>query len=117
MILFISTTNREKIIIALKKNNKVIRQIEEPAEKTQSEKLLFVIDKILKQNKNKLIDLKAIEVENQGNSFTALRIGILTANALGYALNIPVYETGQTLKTKRFKPLVPKYDSEPKIGR
>ncbi|MFH0973018.1 MAG: hypothetical protein V1768_03475 [Patescibacteria group bacterium] len=59
----------------------------------QAEKLLPAIDKLLKKNKIKLSDIKKIQVENQGGSFTALRIGVVTANALGYALGIPVEGT------------------------
>ncbi|HBQ51259.1 TPA: hypothetical protein DD690_04750 [Candidatus Daviesbacteria bacterium] len=36
--------------------------------------------------------LKAIEVETGPGSFTGLRVGVSVANALGFALNIPVNE-------------------------
>lgn len=88
--------------------------------RTQAEKLLPSIAKLLKANQLKLSDLKGIEAANRGGSFTSLRIGAVTANALGYALAIPVKgENGRAekFKSKRlnFNLVKPRYDSEPKI--
>ena len=78
----------------------------------------------LKIRVNDLVDfkeniyLKKIKVENIGGSFTALRIGITTANALGYALNIPVEgtKTNQTKKNKlEFSVVEPMYEREADI--
>jgi len=52
--------------------------------------LLVKIDKILSQNQVKLDNLKAVIVNQGPGSFTGLRVGISTANALAYALKIPV---------------------------
>ncbi len=92
MILYIDTTQGKDIEIAIKKGNEVLVEKKFEADRRQAEKLLPEIDKLLKKNKIKLSDLEKIEVENRGGSFTALRIGIVTANALGYALGIHVIE-------------------------
>ncbi len=55
-----------------------------------SEKLLLKIDQFLTGNGVKFKDLKAIVTNRGPGSFTGLRVGIATANALGYALKIPV---------------------------
>ena len=52
--------------------------------------MLVKIDKILSQNQVKLDNLKAVIVNQGPGSFTGLRVGISTANALAYALKIPV---------------------------
>ncbi|MFA6393754.1 MAG: hypothetical protein WCW25_02695 [Patescibacteria group bacterium] len=73
----------------------------------QAEKLLPLIDSVLNSYKRKITEIAKkkknyelriknygfitmIEVVNRGGTFTSLRIGVATANALGYALNVPV---------------------------
>lgn len=58
-----------------------------------SRELLIKIDEFLRQNKVRLKDLKAIAVFRGPGSYTGLRIGISTAQALGFALDIPVFGT------------------------
>ena len=90
MILIIDTTDNEVIKLALAENKKVIDRMEFKARREQSEKLLPGIDKLLKKNKLNWRAVKLIKVANRGGSFTSLRIGVATANALGYALRIKV---------------------------
>ena len=64
--------------------------------------------------------MKKIKVENYGGSFTSLRIGVITANALAYALKIPVEANSKiNHKNKKFglySIVEPVYDREPNIG-
>jgi tRNA A37 threonylcarbamoyladenosine modification protein TsaB len=90
MTLYINTKEKNKLIVALKSDDKVIKQKEVVGEKASGEKLLIAIDEIIKEAKIKLTDLKKIEVENKGDSFTSLRVGVTVANALGFTLSIPV---------------------------
>jgi len=128
MILFINTTLNNEIELALKKDGKILACQNFSAPHQQSEKLLPGIDKLLKKNKIKLSDLTGIEVENRGGSFTSLRIGVVTANALGFALKIPVcpkitnYKLQITnknqkskIKNQKFSIVEPAYDREPNI--
>ncbi len=118
MILFIDTSDQAKVIIALKQGQVVLAQKKFLAPKRQAEKLLPAINLLLRGMKKKLTDLKGIEVADSGSSFTALRIGVLTANALGFALNIPVKAASQakTLSRNKIKVVAPKYDKMPNIG-
>ena len=59
-------------------------------QKLGSQVLLPMIVKILKKNKLKFSELTAIEVNVGPGSFTGTRVGVAVANALGYALNLPV---------------------------
>lgn len=94
MLLYIDTTLNDKIKIALfsKKNNKYFLLSSKyiATKRQQSEKLLPVIINLLKKNNLEFKDLKMITVSNEGGSFTSLRIGVVTANALAYALGVKV---------------------------
>jgi len=118
--LYINTTSHEEIIIALRSGARVIIEKKIIAPRRQAEKLVPAIDNLLKAQKVKLAELKKIVVANYGGSFTALRIGVITANALAYALRIPVEaETSTKIKNKKFgrySLVEPEYDREPIIG-
>jgi len=121
MILYIDTTKGNKIEIALKEGDRVVVRKEFEAKYSQAEKLLPAVDKMLASKKIKLSDLKAVEIANEGNantSFTALRIGVVTANALGYALGIPVEGLGGKARSKKFSKfdvIEPAYSKNPNI--
>ena len=119
MTLYINTSSRDEIVIALLNGEETLSIKKIKAEKKQSEKLLPAIDKLLKLKKVKLCDLDKIVVANYGSSFTSLRIGVVTANALGYALNIPVESEDGLGKVKKFLGhfiVEPCYSAEPNIG-
>jgi len=143
MILYIDTTNGTHIIIALAQKATVLEHKKIKAKYRQSEKLLVEINKMvsetfdrfrkpLKVHKN--VDLKLIQgivVVNGPGQFTATRIGVATANALSYALNIKITslradEFGsiedmvsngwEKLKKIKNKSIIePVYDREPNI--
>ena len=122
MILFIDTTKGDGIKIALKNGREAIAEKKFMARYCQAEKLLPAIDKMLAGRKIKLSDLTAIEVASRGDAgtgFTALRIGVVTANALGYDLGIPVRgHSGAKDKRKKslkFDVIEPIYNKEPNI--
>lgn len=88
MILKIDST-KEEICVQLvdEKGKKDALKIKQ---KLGSQVLLPAIVTILKKNKTKLQELSAIEVNKGPGSFTGTRVGVSIANALGFALNIPV---------------------------
>ena len=55
-----------------------------------SQKLLPFIDEILKKTGTSINQITEIEVNPGPGSFTGLRVGVSVANALGWALKIPV---------------------------
>jgi len=117
MILYINTASQIEIEVGLKVEGIFVVKSKIEAERTQSEKLIPVIENILKKNKFKLKDIEGIEVENSGGSFTSLRIGTATANALGFSLGVPVRgAVGQTKKVGEINIVEPIYDREPEIG-
>lgn len=126
MTLFINTASYDEVVIALKTDEgKKIKTKKFKAPRQQAEKLLPAVDKLIKTINKSLSDLKKIHVVVAGGSFTSLRIGVVTANALAYALNIPVEAVsldGEILKNiqdKKFATyniVTPQYDKEPNIG-
>ena len=91
--LFIDTVLRPGVLIALKSGGEIVIQNFYPGNREQAEKLLPSIEQLLTEAGLKLFDLEKIEVVNCGGSFTSLRLGVVIANALGYALGVPVSGT------------------------
>ena len=92
MILYINTKEQNKISVALKNKGKVIKSLS-AKNKFGSQVLLPLIVKILNcadTSKVYIRNIRNIEMETGHGSFTGLRVGVSVANALGFALNIPV---------------------------
>lgn len=119
MTLYINTASKDEMIIALRDGKQSFEKKIKTAH-DQSEKLLPAIEAHLKAKQAKLGDLKKIVVVSRGGSFTSLRIGVITANALAYALKIPVEAAEKTGKKNkkfgRYSIVEPDYDREPNIG-
>lgn len=97
MILSINTKNQQVVMVSLRKDGKVVKSLSESRE-YGSQVLLSLIEKLLKSQKMALKDLEGIEVETGPGSFTGLRVGVSVANALGFALGIPV--NGKKIETE-----------------
>ena len=133
MILFINAADGKNIFIALAQGDSVIINKTVQAQYKQAEKLLPEIDKLLRLSKKKLNQLKGIVVVTGPGPFTALRIGIITANTLSWALKIPIvglklteFDDNTDLITKgaiKFKKssskniIMPFYGKEPNITK
>jgi tRNA A37 threonylcarbamoyladenosine modification protein TsaB len=104
MILYINTIEKDKVIIALKKGNLFFVKKTFKTKYNESERLIPEIKKFLENKKIVLKKIKKIEVENiskKDTGFTALRIGVVIANALAYGLNIPVESSGDNFSKKK----------------
>lgn len=62
--------------------------------KAQAEQILNVIEQLLSQAKITKKSIDYIAIANGPGSFTGLRVGVSAAQALAYALNIPVVAVG-----------------------
>jgi len=85
MKLYISTASHTELILELRSGKEILATRTIDANHKQAEKLLPELEAMLKRTKIKLSEIKEILVENEGEGFTALRIGVTTANALAYA--------------------------------
>lgn len=96
MILHIDTKDQKKVRVEIREKKEVISKLTAENE-YGSQALLPLIEKVLQGAGCKLQDLKEIKVETGPGSFTGIRVGVAVANALGYALNIPV--NGKKIET------------------
>ena len=85
MKLFIDTSDSQKTIVGLDD-----QRLGKSTGIDKSQQTLGLINQILKKNKKKMTDITEIEVNLSPGSFTGLKVGVAIANALGFALDIPV---------------------------
>jgi len=85
MRLFIDTSDSEKIVVGIDGE-----MFESQSRKEKSQALLGFIDEILVKKGKKISDVTEIKVVIGPGSFTGLRVGVSVANAIGWALSIPV---------------------------
>jgi tRNA threonylcarbamoyl adenosine modification protein YeaZ len=134
MILFIDTS-QDKTIIALGKDERIISRKIWQTRYQQSETLLPAINQLLKKNRFSLKNLTSLIVNSGPGSYTGLRVGIATANALSFGLKIPLIEIkniqkmgmrklfeigSKRLKNKKFKVgdiVIPFYGKKPQITK
>ncbi len=117
MDLYIDTSTNEYIYIAVFKDGVLVCEDKVLAKYRQAEKLLASIDSLLKINKLQIKKIKKIKVNNEGEGFSALRIGVVTANALAYGLGVLVESSGGAkIKFNDYSIVRPSYSQEPNIG-
>ena len=85
MILDIDTANNKKIVVKLG-DLQLVRIIKVG----ETKKLLSLIDKNINDTGSSINRIEEIKVNLGPGSFTGLRVGVAVANALGWALKIPV---------------------------
>ena len=88
-VLYIDTSNNQRIIIGLEINSKKDEIIKEVG-KRNSHLVLSLVDEILKKFNLSTKGLTAIEINLGPGSYTGLRVGVAIANSLGTVLHIPI---------------------------
>ena len=104
----------------------VVAREEWQADRTLAETIATRIERLLRSHTRSFSDIARIRVHAGPGGFTTLRIGVVTANALGYALGVPVEGVvGPLTSLKELVehpaagttkgPVVPIYDRPPHI--
>lgn len=89
IILTIDTSSNKEIKVTLVIDGKE-KGITQKIGPNKAQVILPLIDKLIIKHKITLSDVHSIEVNTGPGSFTGLRVGIAVANALSFALKIPV---------------------------
>ena len=114
--LFIDTVSQTGVTVVIKQADKLITERFWAGDRQQAEQLLPSILELLTEQQLGWSDLEVIQVANQAGSFTSLRIGVVTANALAYALGLSVTGTsGQSLQSDSYQIVEPEYSGQPNI--
>ena len=87
--LFIDTSSNKEIKVGLEIRGKVI-WLKKAIGKDRAQAVMPLVDQLLKKHKLTINAVNTIEVVTGPGSFTGLRVGIAVANALAFALDIPV---------------------------
>lgn len=87
--LLINTSNNKEISVGLRIDNEEYINSQK-VDTSKAQAALPMIEKILKDIDLVLQDLDSIEVNTGPGSFTGIRVGLSIANALAFALKIPV---------------------------
>ncbi len=91
MVLFINTTRDDRMAVALATpTGRILIWRNVSIRYDQGKKLLPAIRASLRTTKATLENLQGIIVAEGPGGFTAVRIGVVTANALAFSLGIPV---------------------------
>lgn len=86
----INTTKREEVFVSIADSWSSLKDKVLVEQQTGSQALIPAIVTILKKNKCTVKDLSSVDVNVGPGSFTGTRVGVAVANALGFALDIPV---------------------------
>jgi len=92
IILLINTSKEKQLDVFLLTKSKIIGQASLKGNFKVSDRLLGLVDKILKKKKIKFDQLIGIMVVSGPGPFTSIRIGVAIANTLAFALKIPIVD-------------------------
>lgn len=114
MILLIDTTEIGKLLLSLYNNEHKLAFRKLHLTDKISEALLPELQRLLVRANRSIQDISLIKVNPGPGGFSATRSGVAVANALAFALNVPVAEWPSG---KIKKMVLPKYDRAPNITK
>jgi tRNA A37 threonylcarbamoyltransferase TsaD len=121
-ILFIDTSTNNSMVAVLN-SDKVLDKVVWNGSGELSDSLLIKIEELLKKLNINLPDISSIAVNLGPGSYTGLRIGVSTANAISWSRKIPIrsakFEGGKIkfLTPQSLNPIFPDYLRPPNITK
>lgn len=90
MLILAISTSSNTCSVSLLENEECIEELNIINQKTHSENLMPLIDKLFKKTNRLLEDVNLIACDNGPGSFTGIRIGVSTVKAIAEVMQIPV---------------------------
>ncbi len=87
--LYIDTTSNKEVIVRLT-IDELVDEVHQEIQFNRGQVVLPIIQKLLQKHHLRPQDLNSVEVNGGPGSFTGVRVGVSIANAISFALNIPV---------------------------
>lgn len=110
MFLYLDTTGEDTKIKLFNKNGKIHDQKIWQSQKNQSEELTLEIDNILSKNGLAKTELSGIIVNQGPGSYTGLRVGLSTANAIAFSLDIPILGVKNGVNSAKIQKIVANFN-------
>ncbi len=104
MILYIDTTDFNKVVFVITDGKKIRKQIYK-IDPHKSHEMLARLDEFLHRSKilNPKSEIKKIMVNKGPGSYTGIRVGVAVAQALGFAWGLPVKAVTREAFKKTFQ--------------
>lgn len=103
IFLGINTTSQKESVVLFERK-RCLGEISWSGARDETAKLLPTISRLIKKTKHDWSKLSGIIVVSGPGPFSALRIGVATANALAFALKLPLYEMSSEVMWRQRAP-------------
>ena len=94
LLLALDTSNRRGGAVALARDGEILSTAEHDPAQGYAEAVFALIDEVLRAPCLSLDDVEGLAVIRGPGSYTGLRIGVMTAKALAFARELPLYAAG-----------------------
>lgn len=99
--LYIDTVDSQLTVVEISRVGFKHKYEEKTNPTSKSQNVLPLIETALKTERLAWVDVTAIEINPGPGSFTGVRVGVAVANALGWALGVPV--NGKKLEVPKYQ--------------
>ncbi len=91
MVGILIDSSNASLVLGISKDKKIIASVDEPAWQRQSEILVDLLAKLLRENNIKREEISYVVACKGPGSYTGVRIALTVAKVMAFALNVPLY--------------------------